>query len=160
VVVELEVVELVVAGAEVFWDFPCDFDLPFAFEVVVLVLVELVVAEVEPVELDVVGADLLLDFPCDFAFAFEVVVAAVDVVVAEVCVAEELLCFDFPCDLDFPVLAGAELTVGDFVSHGPTVSPCFRCAGRAFCEIEIVTFGWDFEPVRWQTTTFLPYWYW
>jgi hypothetical protein len=43
--------------------------------------------------------------------------------------------------------------------HGPTVSPCARCAGTAFRETVIVTDGFVAECVRWQMTTFFSYSY-
>ena len=89
--------------------------------------------ELEVVELDVVGAEWFCDFPCDFDF-------------------------DLPCDLDVSWVVEA-VVVADFAAQGPAVSPCLRCAGSACCEIEIVTVGWDFDPVWWQTVVLLPYWY-
>ena len=41
--------------------------------------------------------------------------------------------------------------------HGPMVSPCSRCAGRAFRETVIVTNGFVAECVWWQIVTFSGY---
>ena len=126
-----EVGEVVVGGDGWFLDFPCG-----------LVGAVGVVGEVGEV---VVGGDeWFLDFPCGLAGA-----------VGPAAGGDEWF-LDFPCGLGLPCV-GAVITGRVAVLHGPTVSPCLRCAGSAFWEIVIVTRGCDFDPVRWQTTTFVPY---
>jgi hypothetical protein len=52
------------------------------------------------------------------------------------------------------VAAATGAAAGCSVEQGPTVSPCPRCAGSAFCETVIVTNGFVFEWVWWQIVTF------
>src|SRR6185437_2944447 len=51
-------------------------------------------------------------------------------------------------------VAATGAAAGCSVEQGPTVSPCPRCAGSAFCETVIVTNGFVFEWVWWQIVTF------
>ena len=57
---------------------------------------------------------------------------------------------------DVVVVALVDVAVDVVVGHGPSVSPCARCAGTADWLTVIVCWGFFVDPVRWQIVC-LPY---